>query len=123
MKLLIDLNLTPAWVKALEEEDIKAVHWSSLGALDAPDREIMDLARKEGYIVFTHDLDFGDILAVTGAKGPSVIQVRANDTSPDALKALLLKALNQFEKRLKEGALITLVPGKLRARILPLKQE
>ena len=81
----------------------------------------MNFARSEKYVVFTHDLDFGDILAVTGAKTPSVIQVRANNTSPDALKALLLKALNQFEDRLKKGALITLVPGNMRARILPLK--
>jgi len=121
MKLLIDMNLTPEWVKALEAEGVKAVHWSSLGALDAPDREIMNFARSEKYVVFTHDLDFGDILAVTGAKGPSVIQVRANNTTPEAIKTLLLKALNQFKDRLKEGALITLVPGKMRARILPLK--
>jgi len=97
------------------------VHWSSIGEFDASDREIMDYARNENYVVFTHDLDFGDILAVTGAKGPSVIQIRANNTTPEALKSILVKALDQFELRLKNGALITLVPGKMRARILPLK--
>ncbi|MCC5941499.1 MAG: DUF5615 family PIN-like protein [Balneolaceae bacterium] len=123
MKLLIDMNLTPEWVKALKEDGINAVHWSTLGALNDPDREIMDYARTEDYVVFTHDLDFGDILAVTEANGPSVIQARANNTTPEALKATLVKALNQFEERLKEGALITIVPGKVRARILPLKQK
>ena len=81
----------------------------------------MDYARNENYVVFTHDLDFGDILAVTGAKGPSVVQIRANNTTPEALKSILVKALDQFELRLKNGALITLVPVKMRARILPLK--
>jgi len=40
------------------------------------DRNIM------GGRVFTHDLDFGDILAATGAEAPSVIQVRTEDTTP-----------------------------------------
>lgn len=32
-----------------------------------------------GYVVFTHDLDFGDILAATNADDPSVIQVRTQN--------------------------------------------
>jgi predicted nuclease of predicted toxin-antitoxin system len=31
MKLLIDMNLSPRWVKALAEAEIEASHWSSLG--------------------------------------------------------------------------------------------
>lgn len=81
----------------------------------------MEYAKAEGYIVFTHDLDFGDILAVTGAKGPSVIQMRTNNTTPQVMCEFYFKALNQFETRLNKGALITLVPDKMRARILPLK--
>jgi predicted nuclease of predicted toxin-antitoxin system len=36
----------------------------------------MNYAAVNGYTVFTHDLDFGAMLAKTGAKKPSVIQIR-----------------------------------------------
>ncbi len=52
------------------------MHWSGIGKADARDEEIMQWARTNGCIVFTHDLDFGSALALTKATGPSVIQIR-----------------------------------------------
>lgn len=37
-----------------------------IGSVGAPDNKLMDLARKKDYIVFTHDLDFGALLAASG---------------------------------------------------------
>ncbi len=31
MKLLLDMNLSPAWVRFLEENGFEAVHWSTVG--------------------------------------------------------------------------------------------
>lgn len=31
MKLLVDMNLSPRWVKLLADADIEAIHWSSIG--------------------------------------------------------------------------------------------
>ena len=67
MKLLVDMNLSPRWVKTLNEARIKAAHWSSLGPANASDTEIMTFARTNGYVVLTQDLDFSEILAATGA--------------------------------------------------------
>lgn len=120
MKFLIDMNLSPDWIDTFQEKGFQTVHWSSVGALNAPDEVIMEYAFSNGYIVFTHDLDFGDILAATAAKGPSVIQVRTNNIAPESLKVVLFKAIHQFKDRLEKGALITLKPGRMRARILPL---
>ncbi|WP_340103238.1 DUF5615 family PIN-like protein [Rhodohalobacter sp. 8-1] len=122
MKFLIDMNLSPDWIDTFQEKGFQAIHWSAVGALNASDEEIMEYAYSNGYIVFTHDLDFGDILAATGAKGPSVIQVRTNNIAPESLKVVLFKAIHQFNHRLGKGALITLDPGRMRARILPLKK-
>ena len=36
----------------------------------------MQWAITNGYAVFTHDLDFGTMLALSGADGPSVLPVR-----------------------------------------------
>jgi predicted nuclease of predicted toxin-antitoxin system len=76
MKIVIDMNLTPLWVDVLTKHGWQAVHWSSIGAPRAKDSEIMNWALTNGHIVFTHDLDFGAILAATQANAPSVIQVR-----------------------------------------------
>jgi predicted nuclease of predicted toxin-antitoxin system len=76
MKLLVDMNLSPNWVVVLKEAGWKAVHWSQVGNLRAADSEILAWAKQNGHIVITHDLDFGSLLALTQAIGPSVIQVR-----------------------------------------------
>ena len=76
MKLVIDMNLTPAWVRFLQQEGFEALHWSTTGEPKATDATIMEWARQAGHVVFTHDLDFSALLALTEATGPSVIQVR-----------------------------------------------
>lgn len=121
MKLLIDMNLSPQWASALEETGWEAVHWSLIGRPDAPDHEILEYATSHGYVIFTHDLDFGAILAATNAEYPSVIQVRTQDVTIDHLLHLVVSALNQFRKHLDEGALITIDEKQFRARILPLR--
>ena len=57
--------------------------------------ELLSYAKSKGYVVFTHDLDFGAILAATKADCPSVIQVRTQDISPQHLSPLVPSALNQ----------------------------
>ena len=72
--------------------------------------------------MFTHDLDFGTMLVLTQAEGPSVIQVRTQDVTPAAIGKLVVNALHQFESELEKGALIVLDEANVRARILPLKK-
>lgn len=67
MKLVVDMNLSPAWVALLESAGHSAVHWSSVGPPNAPDMEIMGWAADHGAIVLTHDLDFSTILAAPPA--------------------------------------------------------
>lgn len=96
------------------------MHWSDIGKPEAPDREILSWARTNGYVVFTHDLDFGAILAATEAEAPSVLQLRATDVMPDAAGNQVLSALRKFESELSRGALISLDTGGSRVRLLPL---
>lgn len=107
MKILIDMNLSPDWVAVFERYNISAVHWSNIGDRREKDSIIMEWARSNGYIVFTHDLDFGSLLAATGVDTPSVIQVRTQDVLPKSIENLVISALNQFESSLETGALVT----------------
>ncbi|WP_392533286.1 DUF5615 family PIN-like protein [Nostoc sp. C117] len=122
MKILIDMNLSPDWVAVFERYNISAVHWSSIGDRCEKDSIIMEWARTNGYIVFTHDLDFGSLLAATGANTPSVIQVRTQDVLPNSIENLVISALNQFESSLETGALVTVDQAQSRVRILPIRR-
>jgi len=81
----------------------------------------MEWARENGYVVFTHDLDYGTLLATTRAQGPSVIQVRTQDVMPQSLGSRLVQMLRQYESELEKGALITVDEAKSRVRILPFR--
>lgn len=123
MKILLDMNLSPDWVAVFERYKISAVHWSTIGDPREKDAVIMEWARTNGYIVFTHDLDFGSLLAATGADTPSVIQVRTQDIWPKNSEEIVISALNQFECLLKSGALVTINQAQSRVRILPIRRE
>ena len=45
MKLIVDMNLSPRWADFLQRAGLDAVHWSHVGAADAPDVEIMAYAK------------------------------------------------------------------------------
>jgi predicted nuclease of predicted toxin-antitoxin system len=77
-------------------------------------------ARENGYIVFTHDLDFSALLAATQGEGPSVIQVRTQNVLPEGIGTLVITALKQYQRELEQGAIMTIEPQRARMRILPL---
>ncbi len=123
MKLIVDMNLSPRWVSMLAGAGIEAAHWSTLGTKDAPDSEIMAYASANDCVVLTHDLDFSAILAATHGEKPSVVQIRAEDVSPDVIGTQVIIALRQMATELEEGALLTVDPNRTRLRLLPLQSR
>ncbi len=120
MKFLIDMNLSPAWVSIFEQAGWEARHWSQVGINTAADASIMVWAKEHGFIVFTHDLDFGKLLALTAASGPSVLQVRTIRVLPRMIGNEVVAAILQFKAELENGALITVDVQGARARVLPI---
>ena len=121
MKLLLDMNLSQRWVGWLDQQGQEAVHWIDIGNRGASDTEIMAYAKANDLIVLTHDLDFGAILAATSGEKPSVIQIRAEDTSPEAIGRQVLAAVRQLTSELETGALVTVEPARSRVRLLPFR--
>ena len=121
MKLLIDMNLAPAWCEVLRAAGHDAVHWSSVGAATAADATLLQWARSSGHVVFTHDLDFSALLAGSGDDGPSVFQVRTSDPTPAAMGDVVVRALARFQAELERGAIVTIDKERGRARLLPLR--
>ena len=121
LRILIDMNLSPDWTAELARNGFAdAVHWSTVGDVRAPDTAIMAWARANDRIVYTHDLDFGTLLALTHADGPSVIQVRGQNVLPEHMAPLVVAALRQYQSALEAGALVVVEEKKSRVRVLPL---
>ncbi len=113
------MNLSPEWVQEFRLHQIEAVHWSSVGKFDAPDIDLINWARENGHVIFTHDLDFGTLLALTKAESPSVIQIRTQNITIDHFAGILISTLLKNAAALEKGALLTLDEDKNRLRILP----
>lgn len=120
IKLLVDMNLSPEWAPRLAHEGYDAVHWSAVGDPRATDTAIMSWARLHGYIVFTHDLDFGPTLALSHAAGPSVLQLRGQKVLPEDIASPVLATLRRYEQELGAGALVVVEESRSRVRVLPL---
>jgi len=123
VKILIDMNLSPEWVPFLEQAGFACAHWSAVGDPRAADAELMAWARTRGYVVFTHDLHFGALLAATRGHGPSVLQVRVKDTMPGAVGADVVRVLHLRRDVLERGALVTIDKAHARVRVLPIGSE
>jgi predicted nuclease of predicted toxin-antitoxin system len=120
MKILLDMNLSPSWVEFLQQEGFEARHWSSVGDIRASDAAIMSWARENGFIVFTHDLDFSALLAATQEAGPSVVQIRTQHLMPSSIGRDVVRVLRLRSEDLQLGAVVSIDKLASRVRILPI---
>ncbi len=121
MKILVDMNLLPRWTRFLAEHGYEATHWSAEGDMGASDSELLRWAREKGYVVFTHDLDFGLLLSMTQEAGPSVVQVRTQDVTPEAIGSVVIAALAKHADSIDRGALLSIQDQAARVRVLPIR--
>jgi predicted nuclease of predicted toxin-antitoxin system len=120
MRLLLDMNITPALCEALGDAGWECIHWAAVGDPCASDAVILEYARTHRYAVLTHDLDFSAVLSATRAKAPSVVQIRVQDVLSDHFRDVLLRALRQFQAQLESGALLVVDESRSKARLLPI---
>ena len=120
MKIIVDMNLSPKWAGFLIENGIEAVHWSFIGSPDDSDTEIFDYAKAHDFNIFTNDLDFGYILAITHGKKPSVIQMRTGTLRTNKVGGIAVSAIKMLAADIEKGALVTIDQHKTRVTLLPL---
>ena len=68
-------------------------------------------------------VDYGAILAFSGAVTPSVIQIRSDDLRPEPLAGRVASTVERLAQTLADGALVTIEPARERVRILPLRPD
>ena len=117
------MNLSPRWVEVLEDAGIEARHWSAIGDGAASDRDVFEWARRHGFTIFTHDLDFSRILALAGGRSPSVILLRTHRLLPADAAPMLVRVLRQHAVEIETGAVVVLGAAQDRVRLLPLRPD
>jgi len=85
----------------------------------ATDDEVLAWALERNAVVVTLDADFHAILAVSGARGPSVIRLRMQGLRAQEVLGLLPNVLVRFAADLMRGCLITVKERKTTCHKLP----
>jgi predicted nuclease of predicted toxin-antitoxin system len=120
MRLLLDQGLPRTAATLLRTLGIDAVHVGEIGMETAVDAAILAQGRQELRVVVTLDADFHALLALSGARSPSVVRIRIEGLRSEGLTALLEKVLEEFSEELELGAVVTVQENRMRVRRLPL---
>lgn len=120
MKFLADMGVAGSTVQALRARGDDAVHLREGGLGRLPDTAILEQARRQGRIVLTFDLDFGDLLAAGLYDHPSVIIFRLRNQTPASVTPRLLEILSERSQELEQGAVVIVEEARYRIRRLPI---
>ena len=121
MRFLVDNARSPRLAQELLAAGHDALHVRELGLHSADDAALFELAVRQGRTLVSEDTDFGTILALRAAVGPSVILFRRMpDRSAATLSRLLLANLSVVEAALDAGAIVIFDAHRIRIRRLPI---
>ena len=114
------MGVSESTIASLREAGHDPVHLRDEGLLKMEDADILDKARSEGRIVLAFDLDFGDLLAASGERLPSVIIFRMRNQTPASVRPRLFEILSNCEADLNSGAIVVVEENRYRVRRLPI---
>jgi predicted nuclease of predicted toxin-antitoxin system len=120
MKFLLDMGISPKTADFLRNLGYDAIHLHDLESDRSTDPAVLQMARNEGRILLTHDLDFGELIAASGANTPSVIIFRLRNMNPRNVNRFLKGIITEHREALEKGAIVSVTEGQVRIRLLPL---
>ena len=119
MRFLADVGVSPRVVHHLRSLGHGAVHLREEGLHRLPDPEIFRKAEKEDRVLLTFDLDFAEIVSISGSSTVSVVIFRLENTRTDNVISRLDHALREAGHFLTEGVMVIVEPSRIRLRRLP----
>jgi predicted nuclease of predicted toxin-antitoxin system len=123
MKFLADMGISPKSVAFLQSMGYDARHLNDEGLNRLADSDILNKARYEERIVLTHDLDFSELLAVSGEEMPSVIIFRVRNMHPERVNDYLNQIIVRYRDALEKGCIVSITENQLRIRFLPMRRD
>ncbi|MBU7581994.1 MAG: DUF5615 family PIN-like protein [Nostoc sp. TH1S01] len=112
--------ISPLTVTALKLQGYDIVRSTDALPATATDIEILELARVEGRVVLTQDLDFSMLVALSNYEQPSLITLRLSSAKPNVVTQRLIEVLPNLLQDLIEGSAITIEDNSIRIRQLPI---
>jgi predicted nuclease of predicted toxin-antitoxin system len=76
MRFLLDENLSPRLADLLRSAGHDVDHVCDIGLTGADDRSVMATAASDDRVLVSADTDFGALLALSGARRPSLLLMR-----------------------------------------------
>jgi len=116
------MGISPRRDAFLRDQGVEAVHLSEIGLDRLSDDKVLEKAQREGYVVLTHDLDFAELVALSGAELPSVVIFRLRNMRPDNVNRYLEVLVTEHQKPLDQGAIFSISEGRIRVRNLPIEE-
>ena len=123
MKFLLNMNIPRALGRRLAAVGHECRHVGDIAMGQASDSAIVEEARAHGEVIVTHDLDYGHLLAFSGAPSPSVIIFRLRNTHLENLYTRFISIWHEIAGPLQQGAIVILEDATLRVRKLPITQR
>jgi predicted nuclease of predicted toxin-antitoxin system len=122
MRFLADIGIAPRIVDWLHGKGHEARHLNEEGLHRLPDPEIFQKAARERSILLTFDLDFPEIVALSGSAEVSVVLFRLDNTCVDFVISRLAAVLEASGSMLESGVIIIVEDSRHRIRRLPIRR-
>jgi len=113
MRLLLDSCVSPKIRPELEAAGHE-IDWVGGWPGDPGDEQVLAAALKEQSILVTLDKDFGELAVAFGRPHCGILRLVNLSLARHA--SVCLAALNQYGEELRQGAIVTAEPGRLRVR-------
>ncbi len=80
---------------------------------------ITDTAEGSDRVILTQDLDFSEIISLSGNTKPSLITLRLSSSRIEFVNTILEKVLPGLESDVRKGVIVTVEDNRIRIRKLP----
>jgi predicted nuclease of predicted toxin-antitoxin system len=120
LKILVDVNLSPEWIRILCSRGWNAVHWTAIGPANATDATLFGWARENDAILLTQDLDFTKIIFHEQSRRPSVVLLRLKNELDPSQQTRVCDLIKSAGTQLASGAILIIDSQNARLRSLPI---
>ncbi len=119
MRFLLDMPVSFLLLDVLKAHGHEGVHAHQIGKDRAPDDELLEIARREGRVIITADLDFPRLMALSLVAGPGLILFRGGNYSDREMGELLARVLDRVSAADLEKSICVVDRKRIRVTRLP----
>jgi predicted nuclease of predicted toxin-antitoxin system len=120
MRFLLDQGIPRDAAVLLRAAGHECTHVGEIAMSQAADEIILAQAVERGAVAVTLDADFHAMLAVSGARAPSVVRLRRQGLDAAAVAETIQRVIAAFSTELARGALVTVKEHKTTCHLLPI---